>query len=94
MLSLELRLALNRLTVPRHLARRVKPEVPAQDILSDFPTQAPTSLECPECLGDDRYPEAREFSYCNMYVLRDPWRRSMWNGWTFPNRSPAAVQIA
>ncbi|EEQ84735.2 FluG domain-containing protein [Blastomyces dermatitidis ER-3] len=66
MLSLELRLALNRLTVPRHLARRVKPEVPAQDILSDFPTQAPTSLECPECLGDDRYPEAREFSYCNI----------------------------
>ncbi|KAL2368443.1 hypothetical protein RJ035_007374 [Blastomyces gilchristii] len=70
-LSLELRLALNRLTVRRHMARRVKPEVPAQDTLSDFPTQAPTSLEGPECLGDDRYPEAREFSYCNMYLLRD-----------------------
>ncbi|QSS61814.1 hypothetical protein I7I51_03991 [Histoplasma capsulatum] len=71
-LSLELRLALNHLTVPRHLAQRVKPEVTAQDTLSSFPTQSPTGLECPECLGDEtKYPGARWFSYCNTYVLRD-----------------------
>ncbi|OJD16911.1 hypothetical protein AJ78_02948 [Emergomyces pasteurianus Ep9510] len=58
-LFLEFRLALNRVAVPRHLARIPKPEEPPKVRYTDFPIRNLTGMECPECLGDmRRYPEA------------------------------------
>lgn len=66
--SLDLRLTLSRLTIPRHLASR--PKALAEDILSND-KWSPSGLECPLCLNNDIFhPQAQQFSYCNKYVLR------------------------
>ncbi|KAL2360537.1 hypothetical protein RJZ56_006600 [Blastomyces dermatitidis] len=66
--SLDLRLTLSRLTIPRHLASR--PKALAEDILSND-KWSPSGLECPLCLNHDSFhPQAQQFSYCNKYVLR------------------------
>ncbi|EGE79164.2 hypothetical protein BDDG_02102 [Blastomyces dermatitidis ATCC 18188] len=66
--SLDLRLTLSRLTIPRHLASR--PKALAEDILSND-KWSPSGLECPLCLNHDSFhPQVQQFSYCNKYVLR------------------------
>ncbi|OAX77524.1 hypothetical protein ACJ72_08177 [Emergomyces africanus] len=50
--SLKLRLALDRLSVPRHMTRCPKPEALTQSACIDFPIRTSTGMECPECLGD------------------------------------------
>lgn len=72
--SLELRLTLTRLAPPRRFTPRFKPTALADNMpfSEKLPGWSPTGLECPECLTNtELHPQARQYRYCNRYVLRD-----------------------
>ncbi|PGH27719.1 hypothetical protein AJ80_00506 [Polytolypa hystricis UAMH7299] len=80
--SLEIRLALNRLPLPRHLASQLKPKVLAEaaPFPAKFPTESPTGLECLECLGNNVFhPQAQLFTFWDKYVQMAILIRSTWN---------------
>ncbi|QSS60564.1 hypothetical protein I7I51_05364 [Histoplasma capsulatum] len=71
--SLELRLALHHLHIPKHLASNIVPTELARDkpFPTNFPTQSPTGLQCPDCLGNlDYHPAARQYTFSSKYALK------------------------
>lgn len=71
--SLELRLALHNLNVPRALQRRVRFNGPSVDVITEFPAspKSETGLECPVCLGRaDIHPRAKKYTYARKDTLQ------------------------
>lgn len=71
--SLELRLELHKLNVPKPLRKRVKFETTSTDKAEvlQFPMKSSTGLECPVCLGSmDIHPTAKQFRYARKDTLR------------------------
>ncbi|KAJ5159861.1 uncharacterized protein N7482_006865 [Penicillium canariense] len=75
--SLELRLRLHRLHVPKALRKRVTFESMAlvKSEPQSFPWKSATSLECPVCLGaTDAHPAAKQFEYSRKDALQRHFR--------------------
>jgi hypothetical protein len=71
--SLELRLALHNLDVPRALQRRVRFDGPSVDVIAENPAspKSETGLECPVCLGRaDIHPRAKKYTYARKDTLQ------------------------
>ncbi|KAG5301230.1 FluG domain-containing protein [Histoplasma ohiense] len=72
--SLELHLALHHLHMPKHLASKIIPTELARDkpFPANFPTQSPTDLQCPDCLGNlDYHPAAQQYTFSSKYALKN-----------------------
>lgn len=75
--SLEFRLRLHRLHVPKSLRKRVKfestPTIKSEP--QPFPMKSVTGLECPVCLGvTDIHPTAKQFGYSRKDGLQKHFR--------------------
>jgi hypothetical protein len=71
--SLELRLALHHLTVPKALQKRIRFDEPPADTGSEntIPLESDSGLECPVCLGASNvHVRARRFRYARKDTLQ------------------------
>lgn len=72
--SLELRLELHNLKIPKALHRRIKFNDPGDEPPAEvsMPMKSKTGLECPVCLGRSKdHPRARRCQYSRNYALQD-----------------------
>lgn len=71
--SLEMRLALHRLEVPKTLQKRIHFDKPSSDKACEgsIPLKSESGLECPVCLGcSDMHPKAKRYRYARKDTLQ------------------------
>ncbi|OJJ78467.1 uncharacterized protein ASPGLDRAFT_40770 [Aspergillus glaucus CBS 516.65] len=75
--SLELRLALHYLNVPKTLQKRIRFDQPPADVASEkiIPLKSDSGLECPACLGrSNMHTRAKKYIYARKDILQRHFR--------------------